>query len=186
MLFAIGDGNHSLAAAKTNYDMFKKEVGPDIYLNHPSRYALVEAVNLYDPAMEFEAIHRVVFDTDVNDILKSMKAFFDNQSADNAENLPEHKLHFEYVVDGKNKAVSFNSTLYNLPVAALQHFLDEYLGKSAGRIDYIHGESTLIDLTSENQNSIGFLLPPIDKSTFFSDILQNGTFPRKNLFLRRC
>jgi len=179
VLFAVGDGNHSLAAAKSNYELLKEQVGEDAYLNHPARYALVEAINLYEPAMEFEAIHRIVFDTDVNDLLTRMNAFFNEQTTNNIDSSLKYTLNFQYVINGKSESVSFSSTQYSLPVAALQHFLDGYISETDGKIDYIHGDSTLVNLTSENQNSIGFLLPPIDKSTFFSDILKNGTFPRK-------
>ena len=150
-MFAVGDGNHSLAAAKSNYELLKEQVGEDAYLNHPARYALVEAINLYEPAMEFEAIHRIVFDTDVNDLLTRMNAFFNEQTTNNIDSSLKYTLNFQYVINGKSESVSFSSTQYSLPVAALQHFLDGYISETDGKIDYIHGDSTLVNLTSENK-----------------------------------
>ena len=77
LLFAMGDGNHSLATAKTFYENLKKQMPEEEYLNHPARYALVELVNLHSNALEFEAIHRVVFDIDTEKLLKELNEFYD-------------------------------------------------------------------------------------------------------------
>lgn len=178
MVFAVGDGNHSLAAAKSNYELIKKTMPACEYLVHPARYALVEAVNLYDPAMEFEAIHRIVFDVDTDDLLKSMKKYF-SKTADN-DTVESHINSFtiEYITGGNTGTIAVKTDKFSLPVAALQHFLDNYLSSSGEKIDYIHGEESLRSLAADPR-SIGFLLPSIDKSTLFTDVMQNGAFPRK-------
>ena len=77
MLYAMGDGNHSFATAKAIWEQIKRDAAdPDDVMDHPARYALVELVNVHDPGLEFEAIHRVLFDVDVDDLLKQADAFF--------------------------------------------------------------------------------------------------------------
>ena len=71
MLFAVGDGNHSLATAKAYWDSIKGVVGVD----HPSRYALVEVVNIHDPALEFSPIHRLLFGVSA-DVRRALAAEF--------------------------------------------------------------------------------------------------------------
>lgn len=81
----MGDGNHSLATAKANYENVKKTMTPDEYLNHPSRYALVELVNLHSEALEFEPIHRVIFDTDVNKLIEELYKYYDINEEGNGQ-----------------------------------------------------------------------------------------------------
>ena len=77
LLFAMGDGNHSLATAKANYENLKKTMSKEEYLNNPARYALVEIVNLHSKALEFEPIHRVIFNTDVNNLIEELNKYYD-------------------------------------------------------------------------------------------------------------
>ena len=77
LLFAMGDGNHSLATAKANYENLKKTMTEEEYLNNPARYALVEIVNLHSEALEFEPIHRVIFNTDVNKLVEELYKYYD-------------------------------------------------------------------------------------------------------------
>jgi len=178
MAFAVGDGNHSLAAAKSSYELLKKDMPVEEYLVHPARYALVEAVNLHDPAMQFEPIHRIIFDVDTDDLLNSMEKFFDRTPGFDSGDSPVCCLSFKYIKGGKAGEITVRTPHHTLPVAALQDFLDHYLSSVGGKIDYIHGEETLKALAA-NPGSIGFLLPPIDKSTLFDDVIRNGAFPRK-------
>lgn len=76
LLFAMGDGNHSLATAKACYEKLKETMSEEEYINNPARYALVELVNLHSPALEFEAINRVIFNTNPEKLLKSLKEYY--------------------------------------------------------------------------------------------------------------
>lgn len=64
MLYAMGDGNHSFAAAKACWESIKENLSEEERDAHPARYCLVELVNLYDEALKFEPIHRVLFNVD--------------------------------------------------------------------------------------------------------------------------
>ena len=142
--FAVGDGNHSLATAKACYENLKKST-PDCS-NHPARYALAEIVNIYDESLEFEPIHRILFDVDPSHVTEKI-----NESL-----TPENQRR----------------------VKPLQEFLDDYLAKYGGRIDYIHGEQELHELANRD-DAIGFVCETVPKSGFFEAIAKEGTLPRK-------
>ncbi len=167
MVFAVGDGNHSLATAKECYEELKR-TGTDKEAIERARYAMVELENIHDEAQQFEPIHRIIRNTDTPDLLAYL-----NQTIGNTEGEPITWLTSE--VEGilyldKNKG--------SLPIAVLQSALDEYLKTHPGEIDYIHGEDSLRRL-SETENTIGFLLPAISKNAFFKGIASDGVLPRK-------
>lgn len=157
--YAVGDGNHSLAAAKACYELSKK---PE------ARYALVELENIHDDSQVFEPIHRVVKNTDPCALLSALK---DTACCDGG-----YPLHW---FSGKQSGtVQLRLAPGQLPVGALQNFLDAYLASASGETDYIHGDDSLKTL-SANENAIGFLLPSMEKSQLFSGILADGVLPRK-------
>ena len=172
LVFAVGDGNHSLATAKTCWDNLKPSLTDEEIKNHPARFALCELVNIHDDALEFEPIHRVVFGIDADDIISSMEEFYDVSYEDNGGQ------HFVYVLDGVKKDVYINNPKSMLSVGTLQIFLDEYISKQGGKIDYIHGEDVTVKLGSEKGN-IGFLLPPMAKNELFKTVINDGALPRK-------
>lgn len=67
--FAMGDGNHSLAAAKNRWEELKAAGAP---MDHPARYALAELENLRDDAVDFYPIHRVLFGTDEGGFIREL------------------------------------------------------------------------------------------------------------------
>ncbi len=167
LLFAMGDGNHSLATAKECYEQKKRANSPDAEL---ARYALVEIVNLHSPALEFEAIHRVVNDVDVDDLVSKMTE--ELGLADNAGQS------FTAIIGGEERSFGITKPTSNLTVGSLQAFLDEYLAKNGGKIDYIHGEDVVRSLCKE-PNTIGFLLPSMKKEELFPTVIKDGALPRK-------
>lgn len=169
LLFAMGDGNHSLATAKECYEQKKREGSPDAEL---ARYALVELVNLHSPALEFEAIHRVVNGVDYNDLMEKMTAALGLSEND------AHGQRFTMIFDGNIREFGITKPTSNLAVGSLQTFLDEYLKANGGEIDYIHGEDTVKKLCAEN-NAVGFLLPSMEKSELFPTVIKDGALPRK-------
>ncbi|MDE7399449.1 MAG: DUF1015 domain-containing protein [Oscillospiraceae bacterium] len=167
LLYAMGDGNHSLATAKECYERKKREGSPDAEL---ARYALVEVVNLHSPALEFEAIHRVITDIDVENLMCKMTDALG--LSDSGEQ------RFRVVIDGKIREYGITKPTSNLTVGSLQTFLDRYLVGNRGKIDYIHGEDVVKNLC-KSPDSIGFLLPSMTKSELFPTVIKDGALPRK-------
>lgn len=169
LLFAMGDGNHSLATAKECYEQKKRENSPDAEL---ARYALVELVNLHSPALEFEAIHRVITGADSDDLIAKMTEALGLTEDEGAGQ------RFTLINGGKTREFGITKPTSNLTVGSLQTFLDEYLSHNSGEIDYIHGEDTVRDLC-KNGSAIGFLLPSMKKSELFPTVIKDGALPRK-------
>ncbi|MBO4853545.1 MAG: DUF1015 domain-containing protein [Oscillospiraceae bacterium] len=173
LLFAVGDGNHSLAAAKACYEEQKKGLPPEARQDLPSRYALVEVVNNHDPALTFEPIHRVLFGVEPEAVLAALKAFY----PDAYEGRGEGHC-FSYVHAGGRGYVTVPNPERQLCVATVQTFLDAYLRDNGGEIDYIHGDSVVEELGSRPGN-LGFLLPAMGKEQLFKTVMADGVLPRK-------
>ena len=174
MLFAVGDGNHSLATAKECYEQEKQRTKPEQWPDLLSRYALVELGNLHDESLEFEPIHRVVMGTEPEKLLKDL-----------CEQLPgahigEGEGHrFRYCYAGQQGTITIANPEYQLPVAALQNFLDAWLQEhTQAEMDYIHGEEVAVEL-AEKPQSIAFLLPVMEKRELFPTVIRDGVLPRK-------
>lgn len=170
LLFAMGDGNHSLATAKACYEKLKETEG-DKALESPARYALVELVNLHSSALEFEAIHRVVFDTDVNDLLENLYKYYDINENGNGQK-------FTIVTSDEIKDLYITNPKSNIAVGSIQMFLDEYLSNHKGSIDYIHGEDVTKKLGSKEGN-IGIIFDAMAKEDLFKTVILDGALPRK-------
>lgn len=175
LLFAVGDGNHSLATAKECYEKLKKLMPEQEYLKHPARYALAEIVNIYDESLEFEAIYRILFDVEPLEVIEDMKKIYDI-----SEDIPASKSYQEFeIYYGENsKKIYVNNPQYYLPVKTLQTFLDDYLKRAGGRIDYVHGKTETIGFAKQH-NSIAFIFETMKKSDLFPTIEKDGVLPRK-------
>ncbi len=171
MLFAMGDGNHSLATAKEHYEKLKRENSGKDMSDHPARYALCEIVNLHSPALEFEAIHRIVTGVNAAELIDEMTVALDLR-----EDVSEQKVGI--VVNGEVKDMYVHNPLSKLAVGSLQTFLDGYIAAHGGKIDYIHGDDVLKGLAKGN-DSVGFLLEPMQKSELFGAVIADGALPRK-------
>lgn len=172
LLFAMGDGNHSLATAKACYENLKKTMSEEEYLNNPARYALVELVNLHSDALKFEAINRVVFDTNPENLIKKLKEYYIINKEGNGEK-------FEIITKDKDEIWYIENPKSNISVGSIQIFLDEYLKENAGKIDYIHGEEVTKELTRKNDNNVGFIFDAMPKSELFKTVILDGSLPRK-------
>ena len=168
VVFAVGDGNHSLATAKSCYEELKKNNhGVDLSA-HPARYALVELENIHDPSQQFEPIHRVIFNTDTKKMLKAVE-----------ENIcAEGGYPVKWYIGEESGVVYLDRAKSELAVGVLQAFLDEYLKENEGEIDYIHDDDALIALAAK-ENAIGFLVPGMEKSQLFRGVVADGVLPRK-------
>ena len=181
MLFAVGDGNHSLATAKECYERQKRLTPPDQWDRLPARYALVELDNLHDDSLEFEPIHRVVFGVRPEELLDALGRYY--PSAVRGRQLtPELKDKcqcFSYVSQDSEGEIALLSGGEWLAVGTLQTFLDHYLPQHPrARVDYIHGEDVVRRLASQ-PDTIGFLLPAMDKADLFPAVIHGGSLPRK-------
>ncbi len=173
-LFAAGDGNHSLATAKTCYEAQKKTTPPDQWASLPARYALCELVNLHDASLEFEPIHRIVTHVDTQALLDELLAAHPGSHLGEGEG---HQL--PYVTGAGEGTISIPNPTAQLPVGTLQHFLDDYLSRHPqSSIDYIHGDDVTRQL-AQQEGAIGFLLPAMEKSALFPTVIFDGVLPRK-------
>lgn len=163
-LFAVGDGNHSLATAKAHWNNVKQGLSEEEKDNHPARYALVELVNIYDEGIYFEPIYRYVFGIDIDKFLKGLS-----------------------LVDGgvmrvyANKQETVSKGTNDLPegIRAVDKYVKEYIEQNGGGVDYVHGESNIKKLVDDDKNSVGILFEKLDKADLFKYVSKNGAFPRK-------
>ena len=173
LLFAIGDGNHSLAAAKAAYEEKKQHTPQEQWADLPSRYALVELVNLHDESLEFEPIHRVCFDVDADELMKDFLAAYPGAHYGEGDG---HTI--TYVFDTEVGKITIPKPAAQLPVGTLQDFLDQWMQTHSGRIDYVHGDDVTWELGRKPGN-IGFLLPAMGKDELFKTVIFDGALPRK-------
>ena len=188
-LFAVGDGNHSLATAKAVWDANKDKLPAD----SPVRYALVEVVNIYDTGLTFEPIHRVLFKLDSVELLNTVAKELGGSIVDFSDEASLEKAVSDTGAQGARYGFVYtqnNSTVYkmldtkitDLAIAALQPCLDKYMtskGAAKTQIDYIHGSKDVVNL-GKKEGSTGILLPPVDKNSFFATINGRGPLPRKS------
>ena len=173
LIYAMGDGNHSLATAKTYYENLKIEIGEEAAKNSPARYALCELVNLHDSSLVFEAIHRVVFDVDADLYLKELGEKY-TLSFDSDANGQS----FIFVSGGERKKVTITNPVEYLTVASVSSFTDDFVLRHGGEIDYIHGEDVVEQLCADNKN-IGILLDAMEKTDLYKSVIVDGALPRK-------
>jgi hypothetical protein len=200
-LYAVGDGNHSLATAKAVWEEYKQvHRGESGLADHPWRWALVEIENLYEPGIKFEPIHRAIFNTDIDEVLNILSL------------LPSAYLHpveegpaaLSALVNdqetGKNRLGLISENRYilletsapGLATVSLQPLLDKFIKQTASvvsvaadkrphspSIDYIHGEKELFRL-AESPSTVGILLPPVRKNGLFETVARSGPLPRKS------
>ncbi len=187
-VFAMGDGNHSLATAKTIWENYKKKnSGNPEYMSHPSRWALVELVNIFSDGIQFEAIHRVLFNASPDTFLSGLKNNPDFRISE-LDNLPGI---LEIINNpGKRQICGYRTSKgygiiealnpeSSIIAGTIQNHIDNYLKQiTDASVDYIHG----IDVTDElgeKDGNIGVFLPSIEKDTFFQTVIDDGAFPRK-------
>ena len=173
LLFAVGDGNHSLATAKRCYEDLKAVTPQDQWASLPARYALVEVVNNHDDALQFEPIHRVLFGVQPREVLDALQKYYPQAYEGEGEG---HTI--RYVYEGAQGAITVPNPQMQLAVGTLQQFLDEYVQNTGVEIDYIHGDDTVCQL-SKQQGNIGFMLPAMGKEQLFKTVMADGVLPRK-------
>ncbi|MGI6076642.1 MAG: DUF1015 domain-containing protein [Fastidiosipilaceae bacterium] len=197
LLFAVGDGNHSLATAKAHWDQLK-ENNPNIEEDHPARFAMVEIESLTDPGLEFEPIHQVIFDVEPDALETAAKDFYGDdliikhnvdctiiqpflQYAEKPTDTP-HTVNIPVYFGRRTHLWQLQADTNELTIAALRRFLDPWIQKNNVRTDYIHGEEVVRQLCQDQAN-YGFLLPALDPQMFFTQIIEHDILPRKTFSL---
>ncbi len=171
LVYAMGDGNHSLATAKAYYEEWKAAHPEADTENCPQRYALAELVNLHSSALEFEAIHRILNQIDEKKLIYDMIRALDLRTKGEGQN-------FKLMLNGTERQYYIHKPTSNLTVGSVQSFLDKWLKENGGKIDYIHGADVVKKLTKE-PHSLGILLPDMLKSELFPTVIKDGALPRK-------
>ncbi len=162
LLFAVGDGNHSLATAKECYKQSKDPL---------ARYALVEVVNIHDESIVFEPIYRVLFNIDEKDFIQS---FIDYTDAHGGHEIQR----FHYMTSGAHGGINIKATA-KLPIGTLQNYIDIYTESHPEvKVDYIHG-SNVVSSLCRKKNTLGFIFEGMKKSELFPAIIADGSLPRK-------
>ena len=173
LLFAVGDGNHSLATAKTIYEELKQSIGTDAAAKHPARYALAEVVNLHDTGLCFEPIYRVVFGCNPHALMKELE---DYVASLNGNASPQK---FTCIITDTEHCITVDHPVQQLAVGTLQSFLSDYsVCHPEVTVDYIHGEQSLRSLSAQ-PSAIGFLFEGMRKDELFRTVIYDGALPRK-------
>ena len=183
LLFAMGDGNHSLATAKANWEKIKATLPEEQREDHPARYALIELNNVHDKGIVFEAIHRNVFGIPGEKLVEALLQKLREQNG-GAEIGPEqapaggekHVIPFYY--GDKSGAFIVTEPAVQLAVGTLQNAIDAVLKELGGEVDYIHGIDVVKEL-AQKPDTTGFLLPNMEKSELFPTVVYDGALPRK-------
>jgi len=192
LLYAMGDGNHSLATAKTIWEKTKESAANKVsVMNSPLRYAIVELVNIHDEALFFEPIHRVLFDlAPGRNLIEELKAFYGGKvrfessccpkmmkAAVDKQPGPAHRVGL--ISPEGIGVLEIEPSGSNLPVGTLQNFLDVFLkSKGAREIDYVHG-TDIVTTLGEKPGNMGFYLAGMRKTDLFKTVILDGALPRK-------
>ena len=175
LLFIVGDGNHSLATAKAHWEEIKKTLPKKQQQNHPARYALVEANNVFDDGINFEPIHRIVFNCS-EDFIEGLKSVC--KGSDNGCYVYNAKIGKILLKTPKNAAKTYQ---------IIQKFIDNYVDKHPEiKVDYIHDESSLLDVANKNDNSVAIYMPTLGKNDIFEFVAEDMVLPRKSFSMGKA
>ena len=174
VIIAMGDGNHSLATAKLCWERMKPQLTAEKREKHPARYGLVELVNIHDPSIKFEPIHRVLFETDASGFFKAAADFF-AFADEGAKGCHEISI----LRGDATEKLSIKGKTIGQAIALAQSFCENYVIQHGGHLDYIHDDDTAIDMSAA-AGCCGILFPAIEKDELFSSIIQSGAFPAKS------
>lgn len=168
LMFIVGDGNHSLATAKAHWENIKQTLSDEEKKNHPARFALVEANNVFDDGIIFEPIHRILFNAG-RDFVDGLIAV---SNGTNATYIYSKEIGKKVLKTPKNAAETYQ---------IVQKYIDEYLkNHPEAKVDFIHDESSLIDIADKNPNSVAIVMPTLGKSDIFEFVARDMVLPRKS------
>ncbi|MBR1658816.1 MAG: DUF1015 domain-containing protein, partial [Oscillospiraceae bacterium] len=174
VIFAMGDGNHSLAAAKKCWeDLVKPGLTAEERETHPARFALAELVNIHDPAVTFEPIHRCLFGTDPAAFLPEAREFFAGHTA----NSGRHALRL--VTPRGEDTLRLDGLSIGRLIGAADQFCQDYISRHGGEVDYIHNDETALAM-GQTPGQAALLLPKMEKNELFPSVARTGPFPKKS------
>lgn len=175
LMLIVGDGNHSLATAKAHWEEIKKTLTAEQQINHPARYALVEANNVFDDGIKFEPIHRILFNCP-NDFIQGLVSIC--KGSDGGSYIYNAKTGRIALKTPKNAAKTYQ---------IVQKYIDEYITKHPEiRIDYIHDEASLLDIANKNDSSVAIVMPTLGKNDIFEFVAEDTVLPRKSFSMGRA
>lgn len=177
LTLAVGDGNHSLAAAKAYWEEVKATLTPEQAAAHPARWCLAEVCNVHSPAIEIEPIHRVLFNVNCGAVLLALITWSDENAAGVCFG---GKYPHKFIMAGPHmtNTFSFEDPTEPLTVGMVDDFIEYYIERHPeARVDYVHDEPAVRELCKKG--AVGFLLPPFDKNDLFKGIVMGGVLPRK-------
>lgn len=164
-IFAVGDGNHSLATAQAHWNRIKEGLTDAQKAVHPARFALCEVENLHDGGIVFEPIHRFVFGAKEDFIGYLQTALSGEKTIEAFDKNGNYTLKVDRVGAKAIKDIQ----------DAIDAYLKEY---SECSVDYIHGIEHLKDVAAHNVG-VAIAMPKIEKDELFGYVLKNGTLCRK-------
>ncbi|NCB74135.1 MAG: DUF1015 domain-containing protein [Clostridia bacterium] len=174
VIIAMGDGNHSLATARLCWERIREGLSPAQRENHPARFGLAELVNIHDSSIDFEPIHRVLFETDTDSFFGEAENYFKSV---HGQESTSHKI--TLACGGKTKDFTVKGLTIGNTIAVSQKFCLEYICAHGGKLDYIHDDDTALEMAGR-VNCAGLLLPAMDKNELFFSIMTSGVFPAKS------
>ena len=183
----MGDGNHSLATAKSCWEDIKPTIPQSEWETHPARYAMVELENIYDPGLAFEPIHRVLFGIDFEtfkaEVEKCASFVVIEKVADlsTLHSLINEESEFQRFGYRDMKGYylfNLSGATANIAAGTLQMVIDSLLAQNKATVDYIHGEEVTA-LLGEKEGNGALILPNVSKDTFFETIIKDSALPRK-------
>lgn len=167
LMFIVGDGNHSLATAKAHWENIKKNLSKEEQENHPARFALVEANNVYDDGIIFEPIHRILFNA--GNFQKELNTLDGNG-----------QLAYSYSKKDSKKAIKTTKSAAET-YQIIQKLIDENLKKYPEmKVDFIHDESSVLEIADKNPDSLAIVMPALGKSDIFEFVAKDMVLPRKS------
>ncbi len=173
-IFAMGDGNHSLATAKKCWEKIKENLSEAERETHPARYSLVEIVNIHDEAITFEPIHKVIFETNPENFISEAEKWWEEQSR------ASEKSHTISLIAGaQEKRLAVSGLTIGELIGKAEEFCQAYLSRCGGKIDYIHNDDTAIAM-GRRSGCACILLPKMEKGELFPSIIESGAFPKKS------
>ncbi len=170
VLYAVGDGNHSLAAAKQSWEALRETLTPEERQRHPARFALAELVDLHEPDIRFEPIHRVLFDTDPAPFIEAAERWF---APWKGQGRP-----FRCMTAAGERVLTVDGTIGEC-IGRCEAFLEDFRSRYGGAVDYIHGDGEAASLCRAPGRA-GLLMPEMDKADLFPSIIRSGPLPKKS------
>lgn len=165
LAFVVGDGNHSLAAAKLVWAQVKETIPQSEWASCPARYAMCEIVDIADPSLDFEPIHRLVKGGG-----EELVAYLADKLSGGAK--------VKAVYRGKETELSVPENSADA-IADIQNALDEYAKTTPIVIDYVHGDASVLE-AAKREGALAILMPCIAKDGLFDYTVRRGVLPRKS------